>query len=350
MPTTAPRVSIVIVTWNALPLLKQCLPSVVATDYPNLEIVLADNASTDGSTAWVRDTFPEVNIVRHPENWLFCRGNNAAIPHTTGSYVMLLNNDVEVPPNWLAPLVHTMESNPDVAAVQPKLHQYDERERFEYAGAAGGHLDALGYPFTRGRIFSTLEPDTGQYDDAGPVFWATGAALLLRRSALDEVGLLDERFEMHMEEIDLCWRLQRAGYRIAVHPESTVYHIGGGSLPQGNPRKAYYNFRNSLLMLYKNLPPAAWRQTFLLRLLLDTVAIFRALLGGNGAEARAILRAYRDAHRMKQLYAAERPSSSDDAPRPSYTGSIVWDYFVQRRRHFSDLPAQRFRAPFRPPQ
>ena len=349
MSATAPRVSIVIVSWNALPLLQQCLPSVVATAYPNLEIVLADNASTDGSAEWVRDAFPEVKIVRHPENWLFCRGNNAAIPHTTGKYVMLLNNDVEVPPDWLGPLVRTMENEPDVAAAQPKLLQYDDRDCFEYAGAAGGHLDALGYPFTRGRIFDTMEPDTGQYDDARNIFWATGAAILLRRSALDEVGLLDERFEMHMEEIDLCWRLQRAGYRIRVEPESTAYHIGGGSLPQGSPRKAYYNFRNSLLMLYKNLPPAEWRRTFPFRILLDIVAMLRALLSGNGAEAAAIVRAYRDAHRMKRHYAPRRPSP-EDAVLPSYEGSIVLDYFVRQRRRFTDLPARNVRAPYRPPQ
>ncbi len=337
-----PRVSIIMVTWNALPLLKQCLPSVVATDYPDLEIILADNASTDGSADWVAATFPEVKIVRHPENWAFSRGNNAAIPHATGRYILLLNNDVEVPPGWLHPLVAVMETEPDVAAVQPKLLQYHQRDHFEYAGGAGGFLDRFGYPFTRGRLFFTLEKDDGQYDDARDVDWATGAALLLRRTALDEVGLLDERFVMHMEEIDLCWRLRRHGYRVRVEPKSQVYHIGGASLAQGDPRKTYFNFRNSLLMLYKNLPPARWRRLFPLRALLDGLALLRALFTGRGREAAAIVRAYRDAHRLRRAYTAERPTTEETGTPPSYRGTLVIDYFLRGRRKFSNLPNRRF--------
>ena len=342
---TWPRVSIIIVSWNALPLLKQCLPSVVATDYPDLEIILADNASTDGSAAWVADAYPSVKIVRHPENWLFCRGNNAALPHATGKYVLFLNNDVEVPPHWLRPLVATMEQEAEIGACQPKLLQYDDRQRFEYAGAAGGFLDRLGYPFARGRVFFTAEEDRGQYDAPCDIFWATGAAILLRRAALDAVGPFDERFEMHMEEIDLCWRLQRAGYRIRSVPESTVYHIGGASLARGDARKVYYNFRNSLLMLYKNLPPSIWRRTAPQRLALDTVAALRALLMGRPREAQAIVRAYRDSYRMRSNYEDVRPQSVEEAVLPPYDGSIVVDYFLRRRRRFSDLPAERFRSP-----
>ena len=342
-----PRVSIVIVSWNAKSVVQQCLPSVVATDYPNLEIIFADNASTDGSAAWVAREYPSVKIVRHPENWLFARGNNAALPHATGDLVLLLNNDVEVPPGWLRPLVDTMTNDPEVAAVQPKLLQYDDRGRFEYAGGAGGYLDRLGYPFTRGRLLNTMETDHGQYDDARDVFWATGAALLLRRSALDEVGLLDERFEMHMEEIDLCWRLQRHGYRVRVEPTSTVYHIGGASLPQGSPRKAYYNFRNSLLLLYKNLPPAEWRRTLPLRMACDLGALGRALVGGNPREAAAILRAYRDAFRMRTHYRDIRPSDDTSAVLPPYEGILPIDYFLRRRTTFDALPAACFRGPNR---
>jgi hypothetical protein len=341
----APRVSIIIVSWNALPLLRQCLPSVVATDYSNLEIILADNASTDGSAAWVQAQYPSVKVVRHPENWLFCKGNNAAVPHASGKYILFLNNDVEVPPGWLQPLVEAMEQDAAVAAVQPKLLQYEDRSRFEYAGAAGGYLDRLGYPFARGRIFFTSEPDRGQYDAPRDIFWATGAAIMLRRTALDAVGLFDERFEMHMEEIDLCWRLQRHGYRIRSIPASTAYHIGGGSLPRGDVRKAYYNFRNGLLMLYKNLPAAAWRRVFLQRLPLDLAAALRAVAAGRPREALAIGRAYRDAHRMRRYY-ANAPSSCDPV-LPSYQGSIVLDYFVRGRRRFRDLPAERFRASYR---
>lgn len=343
-----PRVSLVIVTWNALALLKQCLPSVVATDYPDLEILVADNASSDGSSEWVETEYGEdarVRVVRHPENWKFCRGNNAAIPHATGKYVCLLNNDVEVPPGWLSPLVATMEADLRVAAVQPKLLQYDDRSLFEYAGASGGFLDRDGYPFTRGRLFDTLEPDTGQYDDARDVLWASGAAILLRKSALDAVGLLDERFEMHMEEIDLCWRLWRAGYRVRVEPSSEVYHIGGASLPQGDARKAYYNFRNNLLMLHKNLPPSAWRRVFARRLALDTAAAARTLASGNIAEARAIARAYADAHRLARAPLGERPSHGERVVLPPYRRSIVVDYFARGKRRFQDLPRDAFVLP-----
>ncbi|QXD15304.1 glycosyltransferase family 2 protein [Rhodocaloribacter litoris] len=348
-----PPVSIIIVSWNALPLLQRCLPSVVATRYEPLEIILADNASTDGSAAWVHRTFPSVKIVRHPENWAFCRGNNAALPHASGEYVVLLNNDVEVPPDWLAPLVAAMEADPSVGAAQPKLLQYDRRDHFEYAGGAGGYLDRFGYPFTRGRVFFSLEKDEGQYDDERDVFWATGAALLLRRRALDAVGLLDERFFMHMEEIDLCWRLWRQGWRVRIVPRSVVYHIGGGSLPRSDTRKAYYNFRNNLLLLYKNLPPRAWRRIFPRRALLDALAAARALLAGRPAEAAAIARAYRDAHRMKDAYRDARPERCRTGPY--YRGSIVLDYFLRGRRRFRDLPPACFfhpdeaAPPLRPP-
>lgn len=340
----APTVSVIIVSWNARSVVEQCLPSVVATEYPNLEIIFADNASTDGSAAWIARHYPQVKIVRHPENWLFARGNNAAFPHASGEYVVLLNNDVEVPPDWLHPLVEVMTENPDVGAVQPKLLQYDDRSRFEYAGASGGYLDRVGYPFTRGRLFNTLEVDRGQYDDARDVFWATGAALLLRKSALAEVGLLDDRFEMHMEEIDLCWRLQRHGYRVHVEPESTVYHIGGASLPQSSPRKTYYNFRNSLLMLYKNLPPSAWQRTFPLRVALDAVAFLRAVVRGNIGEAKAMIRAYVDAHQMRDHYQDVRPAPTETPILPPYRGLAPVDYFLRSRRTFRDLPRDKFRS------
>jgi GT2 family glycosyltransferase len=340
-----PRVSIIIVSWNARSVVEQCLPSVMRTDYPDFEVLFADNASTDGSAAWIAREYPSVKIVRHPDNWLFCRGNNAALPHATGDLVLLLNNDVEVPPGWLRPLVDTLTAADDVAAVQPKLLQYDDRGRFEYAGGAGGYLDRLGYPFTRGRIVQTMEPDRGQYDDERDIFWATGAALLLRRSALRAVGPLDERFEMHMEEIDLCWRLQRHGYRVRYQPRSTVYHIGGASLPQGSPRKAYYNFRNSLLLLYKNLPPAAWRRVLPQRMALDLGALGRALATGAMREAGAIVRAYRDAFRMRGHYADERPTADEAPVLPPYRGVLPVDYFLRGRRTFADLPSSRFRAP-----
>lgn len=338
-----PKVTIIIVSWNGLPLLQQCLPSVMATDYPNFEVVLADNASTDGSAAWTAATYPDVRIIRHPENWGFCRGNNVAIAQTEGPYVLLLNNDVAVPPGWLRPLVDRMEAEPRTAALQPKLLQYDRRTWFEYAGGAGGFMDRLGFPFTRGRLFFTLEPDTGQYNDATDIFWATGAALMLRRTALDEVGLLDERFVLHMEEIDLCWRLLRHGYRVRVAPESEVYHIGGASLPQGSPQKTFYNYRNSLLMLYKNLPPRVGRRVLLERMGFDAVAGLQAVLTGKWGAAGAILRAYRDVWRMRRFYTSTRPSDADPPVLPPYRGRVVLDYYLRRRRYFHQLPGAQFK-------
>jgi len=341
-----PRVSIIIVTWNGRHLLRRFLPSVLATTYPNTEFIVADNASTDGTAAWLAETFPAVTVVRHPENWAFCKGNNAAVPHASGDYILFLNNDIEVPPTWLEPLVERMQRDPAIGAVQPKLLQIDDRQRFEYAGGAGGHLDRLGYPFTRGRVFFTMERDTGQYDDATDIFWATGAALMLRRTALDTVGLLDERFRLHMEEIDLCWRLLRAGYRVMVEPKSEVYHMGGASLPQGSPEKVYYNFRNNLLLLYKHLSPAQWRRVFPERILYDAAAAARALALGKPAEARAVVRAYADAHQLKHAFADDRPRTGAETVDPSYRGSIVWDYFVRGHQTFQELPPERFAEPF----
>ncbi|MFT4604829.1 MAG: GT2 family glycosyltransferase [Rhodothermales bacterium] len=338
--TQRPKVSVIIVSWNAQPLLERCLPSVVATDYPNLEIVLADNGSTDDSVAWVQATYPKVRVISMGENLGFCGGNNRAIAETDSPFVVLLNNDVQVEPDWLGHLIALAETDSAIAAIQPKLLQFDDHGRFEYAGASGGHIDRLGYPFARGRVFFEVEEDAGQYDDSTDVFWATGAALLLRRAALDQVGLLDEAFEFHMEEIDLCWRLRSGGYRVMVEPQSRVYHIGGGSLPQESPRKTAYNFRNSLLMLYKNLPPSRWRRVFPQRIVLDGLATVRFLGKGEFAQAGAVLGAYLQAHRMKSVYA--RPAEGFVVP-PSYGKSIVADYYLRHKRRFSGLAPEDFR-------
>lgn len=338
----SPRVSIIIVNWNGRRLFEQCLPSVLASEYSNFEVVVADNASTDDSVEWLERNAPDVRVVSHPENLLYAAGNNGAVPSTDGEYLCFLNNDVEVPPDWLSPLVDQLERAPDVAAVQPKLLQHVERGHFEYAGASGGFLDDLGYPFARGRLFDTLEPDDGQYEDARDVFWASGAALLVRGSAFEACGGFDERFQMHMEEIDLAWAFHRRGWRVRVEPASEVYHIGGASLPQTDPRKLYLNFRNSLLLLYKHSSPRRWASVFPRRLTLDSAAAKRAALGGRFAEARAIIRAYADAHKMKHLFAADRPSSKEMV-LPSYRGSIAFDYFIRGRKTFDALPLGRFR-------
>ncbi|MEM0961275.1 MAG: glycosyltransferase family 2 protein [Bacteroidota bacterium] len=337
-----PLVSVIIITWNGKQLLERFLPSVVSTDYPQLEVIVADNASDDDTVDWLAATHPTVRVVQHPENWRFARGNNAAVAHANADYLVFLNNDVEVSPGWLQPLVETLNL-PGVVAVQPKLLQCERRQQFEYAGASGGFLDRAGVPFTRGRLLDTLEEDRGQYDDARDIFWATGAALAVQRRAFENAGGFDEWFEMHMEEIDLCWRLQRAGGRIRVEPASEVYHLGGASLPQGNPRKTYYNVRNSLVTLVKNLPPAEAARAVRARRVIDGLATLRAIASGRRDEARAIRNGWHDAR-------ARWPSVSGPPPgeavvRPPYRGLLVTDYFLRGRRRFSDLPRALFDDP-----
>jgi GT2 family glycosyltransferase len=340
-----PRVSVIILTYNGIKLLRQCLPSVLASTYSNLEIIVADNASKDGSADWVASTHPSVVVVRHPENLLFCAGNNRAVDHASGEYIVLLNNDVEVEPSWLEPLLDCLESDSTVGAVQPKLLQYQDRSKFEYAGGAGGHIDRYGYPFTRGRLFFDMEVDSGQYDEDAEIFWATGAALCTRRDVYQNLGGLDERFEMHMEEIDLCWRLQRIGLSIRSISASRAYHIGGASLPHGSPRKTYLNYRNNILTLYKNLSPSDWLKTFPVRVLLDGIGIVRFLALLKFGEAFAVVRAYGAAHFMKGTMKNERPKKGERAVLPHYRRSIVLDYFVFGHRRFSDLRADTFSHP-----
>ncbi len=332
-----PRVSVVIVTWNGRALLERFLPSVVAGS--DAEIVVADNASSDGTAAWLAREHPSVGVVVHPENRLFAAGNNDAVVATAGDVLVFLNNDVEVTPGWLVPLVGAL-AEPGVVAVQPKLVQHADRGRFEYAGASGGFLDRYGYPFTRGRLFATMERDQGQYDDARDVFWATGAALAVRRDAFLAAGGFDAQFGMHMEEIDLCWRLQRAGGRVRVAPSSVVAHLGGASLPQGHPRKTYLNFRNNLVMLAKNLPSDEMRNVLRARRALDAVAAAQAAAAGRPAEARAIRRAWASFAAVRA--SLPTPAPGEAAVRPTYRGSVVADYYARGRRHFSDLPAGRF--------
>ena len=332
-----PRVSIVIVTWDGRALLERFLPSVLATDYPDLEVVVADNASTDGTAEWLAQHHPEVVVVRHGANLLFAEGNNRALPHATGEIVVFLNNDVEVPPRWVRPLVRAL-AHPGIAAVQPKLLQLDRRT-FEYAGASGGFLDVYGFPFTRGRLFEHLEPDAGQYDDACDVAWATGAALAVRREAFAEAGGFDASFGMHMEEIDLCWRLWRAGWRVRCEPSSEVYHLGGASLPRGNAQKTFYNYRNGLVMLAKNLPRESARRVLRARRAFDAVAAARALAGGRPDEARAIRDGWREA--QERIRDIAPPPGGEPQP-PLYRRSVVVDHFARGRKTFASLPEASF--------
>ena len=249
------KISIVILNWNGEEMLRAFLPSVlVCSSGRDVEVCVADNGSTDASCAMLEEEFPIVRLIRLDENYGFAEGYNRALSQIDAEYVILLNSDVEVTPDWLQPLTEFMDNHPEVAACQPKIMSYKKRDTFEYAGAAGGFIDKLGYPFCRGRIFDVVEKDEGQYDTPLPVFWATGAALMIRLDVYKQVGGLDGRFFAHMEEIDLCWRLRSRGYGIYCIPQSEVYHVGGATLKKENPRKTFLNFRNNLLMLYKNLP------------------------------------------------------------------------------------------------
>ncbi len=336
--STTPRVAVIIVSYNGLAVIQKCLASVVQTRWDHLQIIFVDNQSTDGSIEWVVETFPEIQVIQHPENWLFSRANNEVIREIDTDYVVLLNNDVAVSDDWLHSLVDYAEQYPKVGALQPKVLQFQRRDHFEYAGACGGFIDQLGYPFARGRVFSHTEKDTGQYDEPRHVDWASGAAMLLRSSALRDVGLLDEHFGLHMEEIDLCWRLRRAGYDIAVVPCSKVYHIGGATLPRNSSLKLYYNIRNSILMLYKNLSVGHFRRVFFQRIIMDHCIACAWFFSGRWKLTASVIRGYLDAHKLRHHY---HPPLTTTAS-PSYSGRILIDYLFFRRRNFSDLHEEKF--------
>ncbi len=346
-----PSVAIVILNWNGQMFLKQFLPSVLAATYPNQQIILADNASTDESVAFVEKHFPSIRIIRLQENLGFAGGYNAALEQVEADYFILLNQDVEVTKTWISPLVEMMESKPGIAACQPKLRAWHDKEKFEYAGGSGGMMDALGYTFCRGRILDDTETDHGQYDDSIPVFWASGAALMIRAKLYHDFGGLESHFFAHMEEIDLCWRLKNAGYQIMAIPASVVYHVGGGSLPHGNPKKIYLNFRNSLLMFLRNMPLAKLLWFMPLRTGLDWLAACKALFAGRPKECAAILKAqisicFRPALwlnlRRKARKAVKRNRIGQADRSGYYKGSLLWQYFVKGVKSFDKLQPERF--------
>lgn len=334
--------SIIIVTWNALDHLKNYLPSVAETDYSNFEIIIADNASDDGSKDWIRSNFPDVKIASFDRNYGYCGGNNRAVPFATKEILLFLNNDVEVERNWLHGINEAL-NDPKIAAVQPKMKAYLNKDHFEYAGAAGGFIDKLGFPFCRGRLFDTIEADNGQYDDTIDLFWASGAALAIRKDIFNDMGGFDEDFEFHMEEIDLCWRLQNQGFRISYASNSTVYHLGGGSLPMQSPRKVFYNFRNSLYMLWKNYSTGSLLLLFPIRILLDVIAAWKTLLEGKPKEWVAIAKAhFHFLRRLPELHRKRKECRKKlievGEPDTMANFSLVWQYFVKGNKTFNELP------------
>ena len=298
------KIAVIILNWNGLHLLKEFLPEAVEfTVSDEADLFVADNGSTDGSLEWVKNNYPLVKTITFSENLGFAEGYNRAINETGYPFTVLLNSDVEVTENWLVPMIRFMEANPHVAALQPKIKSYRDKTSFEYAGAAGGYLDKLGYPYCRGRLFDIVEKDLKQYD-GGPheICWASGAALMVRTDLYIKAGGLDPLFFAHMEEIDLCCRLIGLGYKIYMTPNSEVFHLGGATLNQGNPQKTYLNFRNNLLLLHKNLPEKIGRRKLILRRLFDSLAFFMFVLKLDFPNAKSVIKAHKDFRKMKRNY------------------------------------------------
>lgn len=334
------RVAVVILNWNGEKMLREFLPDVVRHS-TGAEIVVADNASADGSLQMLEREFPTVRRIVLDRNHGFAQGYHLALEQVDAEFYLLLNNDVQVGADWLSPLLEYMDKNPHVAACQPKLLCHWDRTRFEYAGASGGYIDAWGYPYCRGRVMGTVEEDKGQYDEPASLLWATGAALMIRREAYWQAGGLDGRFFAHQEEIDLCWRLRSRGYGIACVPQSKVWHVGGGTLPKDSPHKTYLNFRNNLLLLYKNLPSERLGTVMRVRFWLDALASVQFLLTGKWGSFLAVWRGRRDFFRMRPQFVADRERNLKAAvlsPVPEQTAvSILWQYYARGKKTFKEI-------------
>ena len=330
------KIAVVILNWNGKSFLEKFLPSVVKHSI-EAKIIVADNASTDDSISFLEKTYPSIDIIKLEQNYGFAGGYNKALKQVDSEYYILLNSDVEVTENWLAPMLKMLDNDKNIVACQPKIKDYNNKDSFEYAGASGGFIDKYGYPFCRGRIFDYLEKDTNQYDEPIEIFWASGAALFIRAQEYNQIGGLDEFYFAHMEEIDLCWRLKNEGHKIMVCPSSTVYHVGGGTLNKINPRKTFLNFRNSLLTLYKNLPENEKFVKIFIRLNLDAIAGLKFLLDGKPTHALAIIRSH------FAFYSAifQNKIKKTDVVNPNLNGminiSIVKKHFINKSKTFNEL-------------
>jgi GT2 family glycosyltransferase len=339
----SPKIAVVILNWNGRKFLEQFLPSVTQTTYKNCDLIVADNASTDDSISFLESHYPAIRIIHLTENYGFSKGYNEALKQVQADYYVLLNSDVEVTAGWLEPMVDLLEKNKNIAVCQPKLLAYHNKKQFEYAGAAGGWLDKYGYPFAKGRVYDTCEEDHGQYDQAEPIFWATGAALFIRSSVYQEVGGCDAYFFAHQEEIDLCWRIQLAGYKIYSCPASVAYHVGGGTLPKSNSKKTYLNFRNNKIMLSKNLPFPRVIWILWARAFLDAVSALKGLLSGEGGYFIAIIRAnigfirWWLFHRKKSIFPKRKKTPLDGYLQRN----TVWLYFAKKKKTFREIVGQR---------
>ncbi len=339
--SAAPKVSVVILSWNGLDYLKQYLPTVLDTPYPNYEVVVADNCSTDNSIAFIKEHFPAVKILALEKNYGFAEGYNQAIARIDNEYIVMLNQDVDTHGDWINPMLALMEKDNTIAAVQPKIRSIMIPDEFEYAGAAGGCIDRFGYTFCRGRIFNHLEKDLDQYNAVEEIFWATGACMLIRKSLYQKADGLDADFFAHMEEIDLCWRLKNMGYKIMYCPDALVFHLGGGSLPQGNPRKTFLNFRNNLALLTKNYRYGNLGKLLVIRFLLDVLAFLQFSLKGELGNAVAVIRAVFAFYKQYPDWIQKRKLLVATIHQPNKTGfykhSIIKDFFILKHKVYHAL-------------
>jgi len=343
-----PLVAVVILSWNGQQYLEQFLPSVVKLSYQPLDIYVADNASSDNTIKFLAQHYPQIKVIRIAKNEGFAKGYNVALQQIIADYFVLLNQDVEVTPGIIEPIVERMQVDVNIAAAQPKILSFHNKNQFEYAGAAGGFIDKLGYTFCRGRIFDAIELDEGQYNEAGEIFWASGAAMFVRAELFKRFKGFDADFFAHMEEIDLCWRFKRGGYKIFYVPEAIVYHVGGGSLPKENPYKTYLNFRNNLYMIFKNYETQELIWKLPVRVLLENVAFIKAILQGKWKEAFAIFRAdwhftlslplqFKKRYDNWKIYSRNRIAISRVRKSGYYSGSVVWQFFIRKQKEFRDL-------------
>ncbi len=333
------KVAVALLNWNGEKILPTFLPSVVHNT-SNADIYIIDNASTDGSLDYVAKNFPQVKIINLEQNYGFAGGYNKGLERIKAEYFVLLNTDVKVTPGWTEKIIQFMDAHPKIAAVQPKILSFREPEKFEYAGAAGGFIDKWGYPLARGRVLNVVEQDKGQYNDITPVFWASGAAMFIRACDFFKVGGFDEDFFAHMEEIDLCWRLKNMGKQIYVYPNATVFHLGGGTLEYNNPRKIYFNFRNSLYMLVKNMPVGKAFPLIFWRMVLDGIAALNFLTAGPRQGFIQVLRAHLHFYKNLKTFIKKRrklkKNNKFDYPEIIHK-SIIWQFYVKKKHFFSQI-------------
>lgn len=336
------KIAIVILNWNGIRYLTKFLPSILSnSNHDGCCVYVADNGSSDDSLKWLHQYHPEIKIIPHDRNYGFALGYARALEQIESEYFVLLNSDVEVTPHWLTPIIKIMDDDKSVAACMPKIKSYENKQLFEYAGAAGGFIDRFGYPFCRGRILNSIEKDEGQYDDMREIFWASGACMFLRASAYFEAGGLDADFFAHMEEIDLCWRLKRLGYKVIYSPEVTIYHVGGGTLPNNTPRKIFFNYRNNLFLLFKNLPSDRFLITLFTRILLDCFSSLIYIVQFKIPFFWSVLKAHFAFYgglgkllaKRKKFTRMEKVSH----PGEIFPGGILISFFIKKQRHFNQL-------------